>query len=90
MAILKYVYVGIGLIWYIFINIVSYTNPFYEAVTTYKVIFSTLSLVLFMINALFILYTERILKKPFKSLSLHTKIILIVGVVIIPIISLYY
>lgn len=90
MAILRSIYVGSGFIWYIAINVISYTNPLYEANITTKVIFSFISFILYVSNGSIILASEKILKKPFESLSLHTKIIVSVGVIVIPLISLYY
>ncbi|MFU8793619.1 MAG: hypothetical protein ACNA7K_06290 [Acholeplasmataceae bacterium] len=90
MAILRRVYVAFGFLWYVFINIISYTMPLYEANITLKIIFSFISLILFIGNGLIILETKRLFKKPFEALSLHTKIIVSVGVIVIPLVSLYY
>lgn len=90
MAIIRRFYVLGGFIWYIILNVISYTNPLYDANIVNKIIFSFISLILFIGNGSIILASERLLKKPFEALSLHTKIIVSVGVIVIPLVSLYY
>ncbi len=90
MAILKYSYLVSGLMLYIGINIISYTSPAFEGDLMLKIMYSTISLILLILDYLVILKTEMIMKKPFKQFSTYTKIMLYVGIIVIPLISLYY
>lgn len=90
MAILKYCYLISGFILYIGINVISYTSPAFEGDLMMKIIYSTVSMILLILDYMVILKTEMIMKKPFKQFSTYTKIMLYVGIVVIPLISLYY
>ncbi len=87
MAILKYVYLAFGLGLFLFMNVLSYTREAYAAPLSMKVLFSSISLVLLTIDYTLILFEDRFLLRP---LATHTRIILYIGVVVIPLISLYY
>lgn len=90
MAVLKYLYLSLGLIFYVFLNIVSYTMPTFQGDMFTKILFSSLSFVLLSLDYVVILKTELIFKKPFKMMTTYTKIMLYLGVIVIPLISLYY
>ena len=90
MAILKYSYLSLGVILYVLMNIVSYTLPTFSGPLEMKILFSLMSLVLLLIDYILILWTEKILKRPFKDFTTYVKVSLYVGIVIIPLISLYY
>jgi hypothetical protein len=90
MAIIKYIYIGLGWLWYIYLNVISYTNVGYQGPLHQKIIYSLISGVLLLFLNLAILKPEQLLKKPFDDLSLYTKIMLLLGIVIVPVISLYY
>lgn len=87
MAILKYVYLGFGLGLFLYMNVLSYTKEAYAAPLHMKVLFSSVSLILLTIDYALILFPDRFLSRP---LATHTRIILYLGVVVIPLISLYY
>lgn len=87
MAILKYAYLGFGLGLFLYMNGLSYMVETYAAPLHMKVLFSVISLVLLMIDYALILYPDRFSRKP---MATHTRIILYIGVVVIPLISLYY
>ena len=70
MAILKYGYLSLGLILFIFINIVSYTHQSYQADLLTKIIFTSISFVLLIIDYAIILFTKKIFKKIFQHLQL--------------------
>ncbi|MBU1142607.1 MAG: hypothetical protein KKH92_03070, partial [Firmicutes bacterium] len=63
MAILKYSYLALGIIFYIFINIVSYTNPNFTGELSIKIIYSTISLLLLIFDYASILFPKRLYKK---------------------------
>ena len=90
MAILKYGYLSLGLILFIFINIVSYTHQSYQADLLTKIIFTSISFVLLIIDYAIILFTKKIFKKDFSAFTTYMKITLYLGIIIIPLISLYY
>jgi uncharacterized membrane protein YidH (DUF202 family) len=90
MAIIKYIYLFSGIVLYIALNILSYTHPSFIGAIHLKVIYSLVSLILLALDYITILKTEWIMKKPFKSFSTYTKIMLYLGVIVIPLISLYY
>jgi hypothetical protein len=90
MAIVKYLWVFLGYGLYIFINILSYTHPSFAGPLSTKIIFSILSFVFMSIDALFFILTKRITKREWKELSLYTRISVVLGIVILPLVSLYY
>lgn len=90
MAILKYSYLSLGLILFVFINVISYTHENYQADLLTKIFFSTISFGLLMFDYVAILYTRKIFKKDFDSFTTYMKITLYIGIVIAPLISLYY
>lgn len=90
MAILKYSYLVFGVIFYGFINYISYTMPSFEGELRMKILFSGLSLILLVLDYVIILKAEIIFKRPFASFSTYAKIMFYIGVFVIPIISLYY
>ncbi len=90
MAILKYAYLSLGIILFVFFNILSYSNPTFHGNFSTKIIFSILSFGLMVLDYLVILKSEWILKKPFQSFTTYTKVMLYLGVIITPLISLYY
>jgi hypothetical protein len=90
MAILKYVLAVIGYGLYVFINILSYTHPSFSGPVETKIIFSLLSLFFLTIDVLILLVPEKITKRTWKELSLYTRISVVLGVLILPLVSLYY
>lgn len=90
MAILKYSYLSLGLILYGIVNYFSYTDPSFDASLGMKILFSMISFVLLMIDYLVILCTKKIFKKEFSDFTTYVKITLYIGIVIAPLISLYY
>ncbi len=90
MAILKYSYLSLGIILYAFINIVSYTNPNFSGELTIKIIYSTVSLLLLIFDYASILIPKKLYKKDFSQYTTYVKVSLYLGVIIIPLISLYY
>ena len=90
MVILKYAYLAGGASLYVYMNILSYTHPGYAGELGLKILFSIISLLLTAMIYLMILKPERIFKKSFQELSLHLRIMLYIGVVVAPMISLYY
>jgi hypothetical protein len=90
MAILKYIYLSLGIFLYIVINIISYTNPNFSGEMSMKIIYSTISLVLLIFDYLSILIPKKLYKKNFSDYTTYVKISLYLGVIVIPLISLYY
>jgi hypothetical protein len=90
MAILKYGLVVIGYGMYVFVNVLSYTHPSFPGPFETKIIFSLLSLFFLTIDSLILLFPEKITKRTWKELSLYTRISVVLGVLILPLISLYY
>lgn len=90
MAVVKYLYLGFGIILFGVINVFSYTYETFQGDLVTKLLFSLISFVLLILDYLTILKTEIILKKPFEKLTTYTKVMLYLGVVIVPLISLYY
>lgn len=90
MAVLKYLYLGVGIILYVVLNVLSYTLETFNGDLATKILFSFVSFVLLVFDYITILKTEMILKKPFSKLTTYTKIMLYLGVLVIPLISLYY
>lgn len=90
MAILKKIYVLIGFLWYGVINYLSYNRVEFEGPLGMKVLYSIVSFLLLTYISLSIIFTKRIYKKSFKDLSLSLKLMFILGIVIVPLISLYY
>jgi hypothetical protein len=90
MAILKYMYLSLGIILYIIFNFVSYTNANYAGDIFTKLMFSTLSFIFLILCYALILFPETITKKAFSQFPTHLKVMLYVGIVISPMMSLYY
>jgi hypothetical protein len=90
MAILRKFYVLIGYLWYGVINYLSYQRVEFEAPLGLKILYSLVSFILLTYISLSIVFTKRIYKKSFKDLSLSLKLMFILGIVIVPLISLYY
>ncbi|PKK93583.1 MAG: hypothetical protein CVV61_03900 [Tenericutes bacterium HGW-Tenericutes-6] len=90
MAILKYIYLVFGIIWFITLNILSYTMPAFDGPLLTKLFYSIISFLLLLFVYLSILKTELIFRKPFQYLSTYMKISLYVGIFVLPLISLYY
>jgi hypothetical protein len=90
MAILKYTYLSLGVILYVVFNVISYTNDNYVGDLTTKMIFSFISLVFLMLCYALILFSKKLTKKAFYQYPTHLKIALYVGILIAPMISLYY
>ena len=90
MAILKYLYLSFGVLLYIFINFVSYTNPNFAGAISMKIIYSTISFVLLVLDYASILFPKKLYKKDFSQYTTYVKISLYLGVIVIPLISLYY
>ncbi|MCF7930768.1 MAG: hypothetical protein K9L02_04620 [Acholeplasmataceae bacterium] len=89
MAILRYVYLGLGMILYIAINVVTYTNPELIEVLNKKIMFSVLSLALLVFDYACILWTKKLFNRPFKDFATYMKVTFYLGVIIFPLISLY-
>ena len=83
----KYLYLVIGVIYYILVNYLSFNVEPYKStqILSYKIFFTTLSLILLIIIYLMILIPKIFTKEDF---TLNTKIALYVGVLIVPLISL--
>ncbi|MCR3906575.1 MAG: hypothetical protein NUK62_06090 [Tenericutes bacterium] len=90
MAILKYSYLTFGILLYIGINYISYTNPNFTGDMQTKILFSFISLVLLTMDYFSILFTKKLFNKSFSEFTTYVKVSLYLGVVIIPLISLYY
>jgi hypothetical protein len=90
MAVLKYLYLSLGIILYILFNIMSYTMASFDGLLVTKILFSLLSLGVLIIDYIVILKTEWLLKKPFSSLTTYSKFMFYLGIIIAPLISLYY
>jgi hypothetical protein len=90
MAILKYSYLSLGVILYIGINYISYTHVAYQADLGMKLMFSALSLLFLSLDYLAILFTQKVFRKEFKDFTTYIKVTLYLGIVIAPLISLYY
>jgi hypothetical protein len=90
MAILKYSYLALGVIFYTLVNVVSYTSPIFPGELGTKILFSSISLLLLTLDYATILFTQTLYKRPFSDFTTYVKITLYIGVIIIPLISLYY
>jgi hypothetical protein len=90
MAILKYSYLVFGVGLYIVLNVLSYTTPIFPGELGTKILFSFISLLLLTLDYATILFTEKLFKRPFRDFTTYMKISLYIGVIIIPLISLYY
>ncbi len=90
MAIIKKIYVVMGFVWYGFINYLSYNRIEFVAPIGMKILYSIVSFILLSYISLSILFTHKLYKKDFHELKLSTKIMFILGIVIVPLISLYY
>jgi hypothetical protein len=89
-AILKYGYLSLGLVLYVLFNIASYTMPTFQGDMATKILFSGLSLVFLVLDYIVILKTKWLFKKPFQSFTTYSKAMLYLGIIIAPLISLYY
>jgi hypothetical protein len=90
MAILKYSYLSLGIVLYIIFNVLSYTHPSYAGPLEMKIIFSIISLGLLIFDYLAILFTRRFFKRDFSDFTTYIKVTLYLGIIITPMISLYY
>jgi len=89
-AILKYSYLSLGIILYVGINYISYTHANYQGELGIKLLFSLISLAFLTADYVAILATKKIFKKEFKDFTTYVKITLYIGVLIAPLVSLYY
>lgn len=90
MAILKYGYLSLGMILYVLFNIISYTHPAYAGPIEMKILFSIISLGLLSFDYIIILWTRKIFKRNFSDFTTYIKVTLYLGILITPMISLYY
>jgi hypothetical protein len=90
MAILKYGYLSLGIILYVLFNIISYTHPTYAGPIEMKILFSIISLGLLSFDYITILWTRKIFKRNFSDFTTYIKVTLYLGILITPMISLYY
>ena len=89
MAILKKGYLILGIAFYIIINVISYTNPSFSGDMRIKIVLSIVSFLLLALDYASILYTKKLYKRNFDDFETFMKINLYLGVVVIPLISLY-
>lgn len=90
MAILKYSYLLLGWIVYAWINIISYNNMAFVGPLETKILFSGISFMLLLFDNLIILKSEWIFKRPFTEFQTYHQIMFYLGIIVIPLISLYY
>jgi len=90
MAILKYSYLILGFGLYVAVNVVSYTSPIFPGELGTKILFSVISFLLLLLDYATILFTKKLYKRPFSDFTTYVKVSLYIGVIIIPLISLYY
>lgn len=90
MAILKYTYLSLGIVLYVIFNVMSYTMSSFDGVLATKILFSVISFAVLVLDYIVILKTEWLFKKPFHAFTTYSKIMLYLGVIIAPLISLYY
>jgi len=90
MAILKYIYLSTGLPLFVLINYLSYTMPTFQGDLTTKIIYSSISFLLLMLDYMIIIKTHWLFKRSFQEFSTYMKVMLYLGIWIIPLISLYY
>lgn len=90
MAILKYIYLLLGWLLFGFINVISYTQPMFEGPLETKILFSGISLILLVLDNLIILKSEWIFKRPFRQFQTYNQVMFYLGIIVIPLISLYY
>lgn len=64
--------------------------PTFQGNMTTKILFSSISLILLILDFIVILKAELIFKKPLKDMTTYTKVMIYLGVIVIPLISLYY
>jgi hypothetical protein len=64
--------------------------PTFQGDMATKILFSGLSLVFLVLDYIVILKTKWLFKKPFQSFTTYTKAMLYLGIIIAPLISLYY
>lgn len=88
--IIKYSYLFLGIIYYAWINYISYNFEPYASRQSLplKIVFSAIALIALLFIYLLLLKPELIFKK--KKLTKDIIISLYVGVLIVPLISLYY
>ena len=86
---IKYLYLVSSIPYFIFINYISYNVEPYSIAKplAVKLTFSIISAILFIIILLLLIRPSLIYKKEIK---LDTKIALYIGIIIVPLISLYY
>lgn len=90
MAILKYIYLSTGLPFFVLINYLSYTMSTFQGDLTTKIIYSSISFLLLMLDYIVILKTEWLFRRSFQDFSTYMKVMLYLGIWVIPLISLYY
>lgn len=90
MAILKYGYLLLGWVFFGFINVMSFTQPMFHGPIETKILFSGISMILLILDNLIILKSEWIFKRPFKQFQTYHQIMFYLGILVIPLISLYY
>lgn len=90
MAILKYSYLIFGIGLYVALNVISYTSPIFPGELGTKILFSVISFLLLLLDYATILFTKKLYKRPFSDFTTYVKVSLYIGVIIIPLISLYY
>jgi hypothetical protein len=90
MAILKYSYLILGIGLYIAVNVVSYNSLIFPGELGTKILFSVISFLLLLLDYATILFTKELYKRPFSDFTTYVKVSLYIGVIIIPLISLYY
>ena len=90
MAIIRYLYLLMGWMMYGLMNVISYTSSSFEGPIQTKIIFSTISLILLLMDNIIILKSEWIFKRPFHTLTKYHQFMVYLGVLVIPLISLYY
>lgn len=90
MAILKYSYLSFGFVLYIAINLISYLNPSFGGPILMKILYSSISLIILIFVEASIIYPEKIYKRPFKSFQVSYQLVLFIGVIVAPLVSLYY
>ncbi len=90
MKVVKYLYLGFGVVLFIGVNIFSFTTSYNNAEIGMKILFSSISFVLMLLNYASIVCTKKLYKREFSDFTTYFKITLYLGVIIIPLISLYY
>lgn len=90
MAILRYILAVFGYGWFIGINVLSYTHPSFQGDIQTKFLYSLLSFVLLTLDVIVLVIPKAVTKRHWTELSLYTRISVVVGLFILPLMSLYY